>query len=55
MEYLASVASAIIDGPGSSMYIFASREWTAVRATPFQPRSSTRYLTVMTAMLSIAG
>jgi len=40
----------MIHGPGSSIYIFASLEWTAGRAIPFQPRSSTRYLTVETAI-----
>ena len=50
MLYRASVASPMIHGPGSSMYIFASLEWTAGRAIPFQPRSSTRYLTVETAI-----
>lgn len=50
MLYLASVARPMIHGPGSSIYILASREWTAGRQIPFQPRNSTRYLTVETAI-----
>ena len=48
--YLASVARPMIHGPGSSIYILASREWTAGRQIPFQPRNSTRYFIVETAI-----
>jgi hypothetical protein len=48
--YLASVARPMIQGPGSSIYILASREWTAGRQIPFQPRNSTRYFIVETAI-----
>lgn len=48
--YLVSVARPRIHGPGSSIYILASRAWTEGKAIPDQPRNSTRYLIVHTAI-----